>query len=102
MTNPISFVTEYNDRKYVLTHWYLYILKNDELFRYLKTEKGNYKWFKNGFIHQDKKQIVLFDRDGNKKGILSFKSSILQVCYKDNILLVETTTKVFTFKVNYN
>jgi len=102
MTNPISFVTEYNDRKYILTHWYLYILKDDKLFRYLKIEKGNYKWFKNGFIHQDKKQIVLFDRDGDKKGMLSFKSPILQVCYKDNILLVESTTKVFTFKVNYN
>ena len=58
--------------------------------------------FKNEFIHHATKQIVLFDRDGDKKGMLSFKSPILQVCYKDNILLVESTTKVFTFKVNYN
>ena len=78
MTNPISFITEYNDRKYILTHWYPYILKDDKIFRYLKNDKENYKWFKNEFIHQATKQIVLFDRDGNKKGMLLFKLPILQ------------------------
>ena len=53
-TNPISFVTEYNGRKYILTQWYLYILKDEELVCYLKNEKGKFKWFKKGFIHQQK------------------------------------------------
>lgn len=101
-SNPISFVTEYNYRKYILTRRYLYILKDDKLVRYIKNEKGNYKWFKNGFIYQSKKQIILFDIDGTIKGIISFKSQILQVCYKDNILLVESTNRAFTFKLNYN
>jgi hypothetical protein len=101
-TNPISFVTEYNDRKYILTHWYLYILKDDKLVRYIKNEKGNYKWFKKGFIHLNKNQIILFDDDGTKKGKLSFKSRIIQISYKNNILLVESTTRAFTFKLNYN
>ena len=93
---------EYNDRKYILTHWYLYILKDDKLVRYIKNEKGNYKWFKKGFIHLNKNQIILFDEDGTKKGELSFKSRIIQVCFKNNILLVESTTRAFTFKLNYN
>jgi hypothetical protein len=45
LTNPISFVTEYNDRKYILTKWYLYILKDDKLTGYLKNEKGRFRWF---------------------------------------------------------
>jgi len=99
-TNPISFVVEYNNRKYILTHWYLYILKEDKTLQYLKNEKGNYRWFKNGFIHQGKKQIVFYDIDGNNKGTLSFKSPIKQVCYCEDIFLIETTSTAFTFKMN--
>jgi curved DNA-binding protein CbpA len=101
-TNPVLFITEYDDRKYILTQYYLYILKDDNIVRYLKNENGKYRLFKKGFILQDKKQITLFDRDGESTGMITFKSLILQVCYRDNILLVESTTKAFTFKLNYN
>jgi curved DNA-binding protein CbpA len=101
-TNPISYVTEYNDRKYILTRWYLYILKDDKIVNYLKNEIGNFRWFKNGFIHLNKNSIILFDTDGTKKGTLSFKYPIKNVCFKNNILLVVSTTKAFTFKLNYN
>ena len=96
-TNPISLVTEHNDRQYILTHWFLYILKEDKTINYLKNENGSYKWFDNGFILQQKKQITLFDKDGNSQGSVSFKSPIKHVCFKDNIFLVETTTKSFSF-----
>lgn len=101
-TNPVLFITEYNNRKYILTQSYLYVLKDDNIVRYLKNEKGKYRLFRKGFILQDKKQITLFDRDGEKIGMIIFKSPILQVCYRDNILLVESTTKAFTFRLNYN
>jgi curved DNA-binding protein CbpA len=101
-TNPVLFITEYNDRKYILTQRYLYVLKDDNIVRYLKNENGKYRLFKKGFILQDKKQITLFDRDGERIGMITFKSPILQVCYRDNILLVESTTKAFTFRLNYN
>jgi len=100
--NPVLFVTEFNDRKYILTRWYLYILKDDNIVRYLKNENGKYRLFRKGFILQDKKQINFFDRDGKRTGMITFKSPILQVCYRDNILLVESTTKAFTFRLNYN
>jgi len=98
-TNPISFVTEYNARKYILTHWYLYILQDDKTINYLKNDSGNYRWFNNGIILQEKKQITLFDKDGNTEGNIKFKSPIKQVCFCDNIFLIETTTKSFTFKM---
>ncbi|MCJ7447711.1 MAG: DnaJ domain-containing protein [Bacteroidales bacterium] len=100
-TNPISFITEYNDRKYILTQWYLYILKDEKVMCHLKNEKGRFKWFKKGFIHQQKNQIILFDCDGSNLGSLSFKSPILLVGYKDDFLLVETTQKAFTFSLEY-
>jgi len=100
-TNPISFVTEYNTRKYILTHWYLYVLNDDKTISYLKNDNGNYRWFDKGIILQDKKKIILFDIDGNKQGTITFKSPIKQVCFCDDIFLVETTTKSFTFKYNF-
>ncbi len=99
-TNPISFIVERFNRKYILTHWYLYILKEDKTINYLRNEFGRFRWFEDGFILQGKKEITIFDNDGNKKGLISFKSSIRQVCFCDNIFLVETTTKAFTFKMN--
>jgi len=98
-TNPISFVTEYNERKYILTQWYLYILKNEKLISYVKNEKGRFKWFKKGFIHQHKNHLIIYNCDGVNQGSISFKSPILLIGYKDDILFVETTTKVFTFKL---
>lgn len=101
-TNPISFITEYNDRIYILTQWYLYILKDEKVLCHLKNEKGRFKWFKKGFIHQQKNQIILYDCDGTNQGILSFQTPILLVGYKDNILLVETVKKTFTFRLDYS
>lgn len=97
-TNPISFVTEYNARKYILTHWYLYVLNNDKTKNYLKNDSGNYRLFEKGIILQDKKRITLFDIDGNNQGTITFKSPIKQVCFFEGIFLIETTTKSFTFK----
>jgi len=98
-SNPISFVTEYNDRKYILTHWFRYVLRDDKTINYLKNESGNYKWFSKGILLQQKKQITLFDKDGNYQGSVSFKSPIKHVCFNDNIFLIETTTKSFTFQM---
>lgn len=99
LCNPISFVTEYNDRKYILTKWYLYILKDDKLRGYIKNEKGRFKWFEKGFIQQRKNQIILFDPDGVNQGLISFKSAVLLVGYKHDILFVETNTKAYTFRL---
>lgn len=96
--NPISFVTEYNFRKYILTRWYLYVLNDDKTINYLKNDSGYYRWFDNGIVLQDNKQITLFDKDGNNQGSITFKSPIKQVCFCDDIFLIETTTKSFTFK----
>jgi len=99
-TNPVSFITEYNNRKYILSQWYLYILKNDEIVKSLKCENGVFKWFKNGFIHLGNKHINLYNIDGVSKGSLTFKSFISNVSFNDNIFLVETKSKAFTFKLN--
>ena len=97
ISNPISFVTEYNDRMYILTKWYLYILKADKLQGYVKNENGRFKWFEKGLIQLRKNQIVLFNPDGISQGSINFKSPIVLTAYKDNILFVETTTKAYTF-----
>ena len=97
-TNPISSVIEYKSRKYIVSHWYLYILNNDMLINYIKNESGNYRWFDKGFLLQNKKEVTFFDLDGNNKGSISFKSPIKHISFYKEVLLIETTTKSYSFK----
>jgi hypothetical protein len=46
-----------------------------------------------------KNQIILYSPDGVNLGSITFKSPILIVGYKDNILFVETNSKVYTFRL---
>lgn len=99
--NPISFVTEYLGRKYFLTKWYLYILKDDKVQAYLKNEECSFKWFDMGFIQQRKYQIKLFNPDGISQGSITFKSPLVIVAFNKGILFVQTTTRSYTFRLSY-
>ncbi len=99
--NPILFVTEYLGRKYFLTKWYLYILKDDEVQTYLKNEECSFKWFDMGFIQKRKHQINLFNPDGISQGSITFKSPLVIVAFNNGVLFVQTTTRAYTFCLSY-
>jgi hypothetical protein len=98
-SNPITDILEFNCRKYILSHYYLYILKDDKTINCFKNNGGQFRWYNDGFVQQFNKGIVFYDLDGNIIGQLFFKSPINQVCIKDNIILVETTIESLTFKI---
>ncbi len=97
-SNPISDILENNGRLYINSNYYLYILNGDEIIRTIKKDRNCvFRWFKEGFVKQYNKEIVFYDNDGIILGDLSFKSPVNNICFANNILLVETTTKVYTF-----
>ncbi len=98
-TNPISYIFDLNDIKYILSHYYLYILVNDEIINYIKCDHGRIRWFDDGIIKQLEKEIILFDNKGNLFGNIIFKTPIKYICYNKGLLLIELTSKTITFKL---
>ncbi|MDP2386828.1 MAG: DnaJ domain-containing protein [Bacteroidota bacterium] len=98
-TNPISFVYDTKNQKYILSHYYLYVLENDIVINHIKCGIGKIRWFNDGIIKQLDKEIILFDQRGNLVGNIVFKTPVKHLCYNDGLLLVELTTKTITFKI---
>lgn len=101
-SNPVSYITERGEYLHILTHWYLYILKNDKIAKFLKTDTGKIKWFDYGFIRRVKSDIYIYQNNGNLLGNLHFKDNVRHICYNDSKFLVETSKKIFIFKFNVN
>jgi len=101
-TNPVSYIIERKDYLHIMTYWYLYILKNDRVLKFLKVDTGNIKWFDCGFVHQLKNDIYVYLNNGDLLSSLHFKDSIRHICYKDSNLLIETSKKTFVFKLKIN
>jgi hypothetical protein len=99
-SNPIKYILEYNKRTYILSSWYLYILEDDRTIKYIKNNNELFRWYDGGFVQQMKYDVIFYDADGGDLGKLSFKSPINQICFDNNIILVETTTKAYTFIMN--
>ncbi len=101
-TNPVAYVLEQNSYVYILSSWYLYILNNDKLVKYLKLDKAEVKWFDSGFIVKINNEIKVYQNNGDILGCLSTKGRINNICFKDHVLLIETNNKAFSFYVNFN
>ena len=101
-TNPITNILEYNSILYIFTNWYLYIIDKSNNVKHLRNDNGSYKFYQNGIILIERKQIKFFDKLGNYISLLKFKSNIMNVCYEDEIFMIETSTKLFTFKLLTN
>lgn len=98
-TNPLSYIYDIGEIKYILSHYYLYVLENDVVITHVKCDLGKIMWFDEGFIKQLDKEITVFDKRGNVLGNLLFKTPIKHICYHAGLLLVEFTTRTITFKV---
>lgn len=98
-TNPISFVHDTENLKYILSHFYLYILENDVLLNHIKCGFGKIRWFEEGIIKQLEKEIIIFDLRGNLLGNIVFKTPIRHICYNADILLIELTSRTISFKI---
>jgi hypothetical protein len=97
-TNPISSIKEFKDRLYILSSWYLYILQNNQVVKYLPVNDGHLKWFDDGFVLLEKKEIKIYDLDGRFIGKVNFKQNINQISYFDNIFIIVTISKTYCFK----
>ncbi len=101
-TNPISSIREFKGNLYILSIWYLYILKNDQVIKYLPLNDGYYKWFEEGLILLEKKEFKIYDLEGFYIGKISFKQNINQVSFVDRHFIVATVSKTYCFKWNKN
>jgi hypothetical protein len=98
-TNPLSFIYDTDKLKYILSHYYLYVLENDIAINHIKCNLGQIRWFEEGIIKQLDKEIILFDKKGNLLGNIVFKTPVRHLCYNDGLLLVELTTKTMIFEI---
>lgn len=97
-TNPISSIREFKERLYILTSWYLYILQNDVVVKYIPVNDGNIKWFENGFVLLEKEELTIFDLDGRHIAKVIFKQKIKHICYTEGYFIVTTLSKSYCFK----
>lgn len=100
-TNPVTYIVECEKYLHIMTYWYLYILLDDTVLRYLKVYDGIVKWYDRGFIKQLKNNIYIYLNNGDFIGSLEFKDKIRHICYKDNVFLIETITNAYIFKLKY-
>lgn len=99
-TNPVSSIKEFKGYLYILTSWYLYILKSDKVIKYIYSKDGIIKWFEDGLILQRKKKFTVFDLEGNNLGEICFKQKIDHISYKNRYFIVTTLSKTYCFKWN--
>lgn len=98
-SNPVTYVLEQNGFIYILSYWYLYIFNDDKLVKYIKLDKAEVKWFDSGFLFKLNNDVMIYDANGDSLGYLSMKERINNICFKDNVLLVETNSKALSFYI---
>jgi len=64
-------ILEHKEFLYILTNWFLYILKNKNVVKYIKVHAGKIKWFEDGFILPAKESFKVYLNDGSFLGTLS-------------------------------
>lgn len=101
-TNPISSIKEFKGMLYILSSWYVYILKADQVIKYIPVNDSYLKWFEEGFILLDKKEFKIYDLKGGEIGKISFKQNINQVSYVDKHFIVSTVSKTYCFNWSKN
>lgn len=99
-TNPINYIFEVENIKYILSHYYLYILENNNFINHIERNIGKIRWFDSFIVNQFEKELVIFDKRGFLLGKILFKTPIKYVCYKERLMLVELTDKTITFKIS--
>jgi len=101
-SNPVTYVLEQNGFLYILSYWYLYVFNDDKLVKYIKLDKAEVKWFDSGFLFKFNNEVKLYKADGDFLGHLSTKERINNLCFKDDVLLVETNSKALSFYVHFD
>ena len=98
--NPIVMIFHDNECLYIVTHWYLYILRGDDVVACIHRQKGTYKWFKGGFLFYQGNALNVLSPNGESFGTIQFKNNIRNIASTDDLLLVETGLKSFLFKMH--
>ena len=99
-SNPIYKVIERESLLHIYTYEYVYILDNNTYINYIPCQLGRVMWFSEGFIVMLDKKISVYSNRGELFGIISFKTPIKYIAYRNNIFLVELTAKSFIFEIN--
>lgn len=97
--HPIRQIREYNYNLYILTSYYLYILKNDRLINILNVDFGRFSWFKKGMVFIKNKTLKIYNLSGILKCSFVFVENINGIFYSNNVLLVETKSKYISFLI---
>jgi hypothetical protein len=98
--NQVNSVIEIQDHLYIVSSYYIYILKDGHFIRSIEIEDRNYKWFEKGFIVINKGSSTVYDLDGNRVATLLFPDEIRYAAFSEGLLLIETLKKGYLFLMN--
>jgi curved DNA-binding protein CbpA len=99
--DPIRSIHERGNYVYFETDFFLLIIKDDKYLAHIRVPKeAELKWYAEGFMLINEKEIQLYTNEGSDIGKINFTNKINDIYWTDDLVNVASTHKIYAFSIS--